>query len=139
MSGPKPQPRDEAFNERYMPEPNSGCWIWIGNANRDGYGLLTGSRKGKPYFLAHRVSWEMHKGAIPDGLHVLHRCDMPACVNPDHLFLGTHSENMHDMGRKGRGRGKVMFGDDNPSRKYPEKRPRGDAHWTRRQSTGEAQ
>jgi hypothetical protein len=75
------------------------CWIWRGYSTK-GYGLF--SLKGKPR-LAHRVSYEMAYGAIPDGMDILHRCDMPSCVRPDHLWTGTHMDNMRDMEAKGRG------------------------------------
>lgn len=85
-----------------MPEPNCGCLLWLGPYNRDGYGRLTcedGERR-----LAHRVAWEEAKGPIPDGLHALHECDVPPCINVDHLFLGTQTDNDADMWRKGRGK-----------------------------------
>lgn len=91
---------EERFHDKYIPEPNSGCWLWIANANRTGYGCLSDSKQR----LAHRISWEIHRGPIPEGLYVLHKCDVPICVNPEHLFLGTHQDNMDDMVRKGRGR-----------------------------------
>ena len=80
----------------------SGCWLWTVAAN-GGYGHL--KRAGKR-LLAHRVSWEIHNGAIPDGLWVLHRCDNPPCVNPAHLFLGTPGDNVLDCVSKGRARKK---------------------------------
>jgi HNH endonuclease len=79
--------------------PETGCWLWTGGWNNQGYGVL-GSRNKK--YLSHRVSYECRFGAIPDGLNVLHKCDTPTCCNPDHLFLGTHAENMRDCAIKGR-------------------------------------
>ncbi len=86
-----------------MPLPHSGCWIWVAASDQNGYGSL---RFGGKTAKAHRVSWINNRGQIPDGMHVLHKCDVPACVNPDHLFLGTHRDNMRDMMRKGRKDGK---------------------------------
>lgn len=77
----------------------SDCWIWIGGLNSKGYGCL--SVEGKIESASH-VSWELNFGPIPDGFDVLHKCDTPRCVNPDHLFLGTHTDNMQDKVKKGR-------------------------------------
>ena len=87
----------DRFEEKYVPEPNSGCFIWTAFL-RHGYGTINDTYSK----YAHRVSWELYRGVIPDGHHVLHRCDNTACVNPDHLFLGTHRDNMTDMHKKGR-------------------------------------
>lgn len=80
-----------------------GCWGWSG-ATTSGYGVLTRGRRGEGFVLAHRLSWELHRGPIPDGLFVLHKCDVPECSNPDHLFLGTQTDNMSDCRKKGRHR-----------------------------------
>lgn len=80
-----------------------GCWAWSGCTDNRGYGTLS-NRKGKNFSpeKAHRVSYEFYKGNIPDGMSICHSCDNPECTNPDHLWVGTHKENMQDCGRKGR-------------------------------------
>jgi hypothetical protein len=82
-------------------ERGDGCWPWRGGISSSGYGNLNvpGTRR---KILAHRAVYELTFGPIPDGLLVLHRCDNPRCVRPEHLFLGTHRENAHDKIRKGR-------------------------------------
>lgn len=95
----------ERFDRFYIPEPNSGCWLWTSQRNSDGYGIfrVTTTRK-SPKISAHRASWILHRGELMQSDNVLHECDTPCCVNPDHLFLGTHDDNMRDMKEKGRAR-----------------------------------
>ena len=91
----------ERFEEKYCPEPNSGCWLWTHGTNRKGYGhfYFNGER-----WMAHRASWVMAHGEIPKGMHVLHRCDTPCCVRPDHLWLGSNADNVADCMTKRRHR-----------------------------------
>jgi hypothetical protein len=91
----------EHFESRCFPITESGCWIWMGAIKKakPGYGWVRS--KGKSW-AAHRLSWTLHRGPIPAARHVLHRCDIPLCVNPDHLFLGTAADNMRDMAQKDR-------------------------------------
>lgn len=80
-------------------EKTASCWLWTACLNPNGYGHL---RVDKADWAAHRLSWEIHRGPIPDGLWVLHHCDNPPCINPAHLFLGTCRDNHADMIAKGR-------------------------------------
>jgi hypothetical protein len=87
------------FKDRYIPEPNTGCWLWIAAVSKSGYGASYNNGKQQS---AHRMSWEIENGKIPEGMFVCHKCDEKTCVNPDHLFLGTPKDNMQDMINKGR-------------------------------------
>lgn len=95
----------------YIPVPFSGCWIWLGSVDRDGYGRLNGSNLGKRQFqFAHRASYELHVSAIPTDMMVLHHCDLPCCINPAHLYLGTPVENGRDKKVRGRARTTPQIG-----------------------------
>jgi HNH endonuclease len=104
MGRPQTLTAIERFESHFIPEPNSGCWLWLGFVPDDpGYGQFTEDCvEEKRSEGAHRYSFRVHKGPIPDGLMVCHSCDVPSCVNPDHLFVGTHTDNMRDASRKGR-------------------------------------
>lgn len=89
----------EVFDSKIERLPWSGCWIWLGGlVDPKGYGSFKFDGESR----AHRSAWALFHGPIPDGLHVLHRCDVPSCVNPAHLFLGTNNDNIADASAKGR-------------------------------------
>ena len=112
-----------SLNERFWAkvEKTDPCWLWYGSKRTFGHGRL---KLGKHTLAAHRVSWEIHFGNIPNGLCVLHRCDNPSCVRPDHLFLGTKSDNNVDRDSKDR----QAKGDRNGSRIHRDRMPRGVAN-----------
>lgn len=89
------------IEDRCIPEPNSGCWLWLLSVGSHGYG--NASPPWSRVDVAHRVSYVAFKGEIPDGMLVQHSCDNRICVNPDHLSLGTDKSNCDDKIRKGRG------------------------------------
>lgn len=95
---------------------SNDCWCWVGYVDQLGYGRLAHELENK----SHRISWLIHKGEIPQGIKVLHRCDLRCCVNPDHLFLGTQTDNMQDMIFKKRGNHKGFPGTSNPMAKLNE-------------------
>lgn len=97
MSDTKALSPIERFEEMYIPEPNSGCWLWIGRSLK-GYGRFGGSH------YAHRLSFQLFNGPIPKGMWVCHRCDTPFCVNPQHLFAAPPRGNVMDCVAKGRHR-----------------------------------
>lgn len=99
------------FERRVDKGGPNGCWLWNGFRDNRGYGRFHGTR-------SHRVSWQLLRGPIPEGMDICHHCDNPPCCNPDHLFVGTHAENMADYAKKGLWK--------------PRPVPRGDAHHTRR-------
>lgn len=100
MHDPAMAQRIEAYS---IPEPNSGCWIWLGAVTQAG----TKHERAKIFFTSNgspaaRAAYFAYRGTIPAGHCVLHKCDTPLCVNPDHLWTGTHLDNVRDMDRKGR-------------------------------------
>lgn len=110
MNGPKPPSRRRGLKDRFVDKVKKlsvelvmgigPCWEWQGNCHPTaGYGTIRA--RGKTAW-THRVSWELYRGPVPAGKMVLHTCDNRRCVRPDHLFLGTHADNMKDMDQKGR-------------------------------------
>lgn len=97
---------------RSIPEPNSGCWLWTGAVNNTGYGIVSAGSGNK---LVARVVFEWAVRPLAEGECVCHRCDTPSCINPAHLWAGTHQENMADKVEKGRAIAVPMPGEANPA------------------------
>lgn len=112
----------ERFDARWKRAP-SGCWLWTGAAYPTGYGAFSLNQKTVG---AHRASWILRRGPVPKDRCVLHHCDVRACVNPDHLFLGTLGDNIQDMVKKGR----QAKGECHGTKTHPEIVRRGERHWT---------
>jgi hypothetical protein len=103
----------DAFWSRVAKQPD-GCWLWQGSKSRSGYGVAIFDGRGSR---ATWISWLLHNGPVPRGMFMLHKCDNPPCVNPEHLFVGTGADNMRAMAAKGRG-----------AMQRPEMHPKGEAH-----------
>ena len=86
-------------------DKSGDCWVWTAATTNGGYGVIRDTGRNGKIIRAHRLSWELHNGPIPAGIEVCHRCDNPPCVNPAHLFLGTHQDNVTDTVNKGRASG----------------------------------
>lgn len=110
----------ERLSSHIKINPETQCWEWQGS-KRNGYGrMIVGSRtdKTRKSQSAHRISYEIYHGEIPDGMEVCHKCDNPCCVNPSHLFIGTRQDNINDRERKGRN--KLQYGSKNGRSKLNE-------------------
>ena len=111
---PGPIPPFKRLLDGYKEDPSTSCWVWQGSQHSNGYGWIKVFGK---VVSAHKYSYELHKGPIPNGLKIMHSCDNKLCVNPDHLVPGTHQQNMKDAAKNGlmrSGERHHMHGKKNP-------------------------
>ena len=92
----------DRLESRLMCDPNSGCWIWTGATKEYGYGVIGREFPSKKTIKTHRAAWIVFRGPIPEGMNVLHKCDIPPCCNPNHLYLGSLKDNARDTVARGR-------------------------------------
>lgn len=111
------KPLSERFWEHVV--KSDGCWEWNGGKAVHGYGSIHDDNGHQ--LRSNQASWILHHGPIPEGLWILHKCDNPPCVRPDHLYLGTHQDNMRDLILRGKGKGAAMVGSKNVHAKLREK------------------
>src|SRR5215468_8026003 len=116
----RPRTTPEQFWSR-VSTAQSGCWVWLGYQDVEGYGSLRWHGR---TVRAHRLAYELTYGPVPADVCVCHTCDVPACVNPQHLWVGTNRDNQDDCTRKGR----RPIGERHGSRTHPERVPRGEQH-----------
>ena len=114
--------RNKSLEEKFWEkvDKTEECWNWLAGKNKKGYGnfcVSIGNSRDKSW-LAHRMAWTLEMGEIPNSMQVLHKCDNPSCVRPDHLFLGSNQDNVNDKMKKGRY--KCLHGEDNPASKLTE-------------------
>jgi len=121
--GPK-RSASEKFWQFLEPGDSGSCWLWRGRINDGGYGVLSHSEDGKTQLFAHRLSYIIHFGEIPDGLWVLHKCDNPPCCNPNHLYAGTAQDNMDDVVERSRRTWHGQKGEFHPRAKLTEEQVR---------------
>ena len=118
MAGKKQDARKRFF-DKVLPVTESGCHLWTGYCNKLGYGIFYIERE---FWYAHRIAYKFHYGLIDESAHVLHKCDVPCCVNPGHLYLGTQADNNRD--RDNRNRHVALRGADNGMAKLDEHKVR---------------
>lgn len=114
---PSAQNAIRVIRENYIPEPNSGCWLWLGPVDKEGHGVLYAERK---HYKAHRFSLYLQTPCPNVKLLACHTCDVPGCINPDHLFWGTNADNKADCKAKGRTRNNPSVGVEHHNAKLTE-------------------
>lgn len=118
-----PKHPSERFWDKVAKRGPTECWEWHGARLTNGYGFLFAGptyERNERFVKAHRISWEIHNGDVPDGLCVLHHCDNPPCVNPSHLYVGTRADNAHDRAVRKRGKEQHQNGEQNDNAKLTE-------------------